>query len=237
MFAQESVMGIKKEREAFERLPLAELAIESEFVFYNEETNSYWPNEDFCPSDAPETMNFAWEAWQAAKAHEAEKLKGCVLVPVQCPDPDFADSLFDELSKKAIGEFGDDLLIHFSDIDEEKIWALMVEAAKAQAVLECTWVKNEDGYFDDALPFTDPEINTVHDFKIGETVWIPNEFARYKFIVSSHQRFEVTQIVGTDQLYVCHIDNPDIPFTNNQKCFTAHFSHFAKVTGEESCVA
>ena len=136
MFAQESVMGIKKEREAFERLPLAELAIESEFVFYNEETNSYWPNEDFCPSDAPETMNFAWEAWQAAKAHEAEKLKGCVLVPVQCPDPDFADSLFDELSKKAIGEFGDDLLIHFSDIDEEKIWALMVEAAKDQAVPE-----------------------------------------------------------------------------------------------------
>ena len=75
-----------------------------------------------------------WEAWQAAKAHEAEKLKGCVLVPVQCPDPDFADSLFDELSKKAIGEFGDDLLIYFSDIDEEEIWALMVEAAKAQAV-------------------------------------------------------------------------------------------------------
>ena len=136
MFAQESVMGIKKEREAFERLLLAELAIESEFVFYNEETNSYWPNEDFCPSDAAETMNFAWEAWQAAKAHEAEKLKGCVLVPVQCPDPDFADSLFDELSKKAIGEFGDDLLIHFSDIDEEKIWALMVEAAKAQAAPE-----------------------------------------------------------------------------------------------------
>lgn len=78
---------------------------------------------------------FANAIEQAAKAHEAEKLKGCVLVPVQCPDPDFADSLFDELSKKAIGEFGDDLLIHFSDIDEEKIWALMVEAAKAQAVL------------------------------------------------------------------------------------------------------
>ena len=85
----------------------------------------------------------SWNAWQAAKAHEAEKLKGCVLVPVQCPDPDFADSLFDELSKKAIGEFGDDLLIHFSDIDEEKIWALMVEAAKAQAVLE--WISVEDG--------------------------------------------------------------------------------------------
>ena len=83
-----------------------------------------------------EYLKGARDAWQAAKAHEAEKLKGCVLVPVQCPDPDFADSLFDELSKKAIGEFGDDLLIHFSDIDEEKIWALMVEAAKAQAVPE-----------------------------------------------------------------------------------------------------
>ena len=61
--------------------------------------------------------------------NENEKLEGCVVVPVQCPDPDFADSLFDELSKKAIGEFGDDLLIHFSNIDEEKIWALMVEQA------------------------------------------------------------------------------------------------------------
>lgn len=87
--------------------------------------------------------------------------------------------------------------------------------------------------FDDALPFTDPEINTVHDFKIGEIVWIPDEFARYKFIVSSHQRFEVKQIVGTDQLYVCHIDNPDIPFTFNQKCFTGHFSHFAKIEDSE----
>ncbi|WP_180003189.1 MULTISPECIES: hypothetical protein [unclassified Acinetobacter] len=61
-------MEIQKERESFERLPLAELAIKSEYVYYNEKTNSYWPNEDFCPSDAPETMNFAWSAWQAAKA-------------------------------------------------------------------------------------------------------------------------------------------------------------------------
>ena len=76
---------------------------------------------------------FANAIEQAVKAHEAEKLKGCVLVPVQCPDPDFADSLFDELSKKAIGEFGDDLLIHFSDIDEEKIWDLMLEAAQEPA--------------------------------------------------------------------------------------------------------
>ncbi|MBC6785704.1 hypothetical protein CKN53_04310 [Acinetobacter baumannii] len=91
--------------------------------------------------------------------------------------------------------------------------------------------------FGSELPFTDPEVATAHDFNIGDTVWMPNEFARYKFIVSSHQRFEVKQIVGTDQLYVCHIDNPKIPFTNNQKCFTAHFSHFAKIEGAASCVA
>ncbi|MEG2273367.1 MAG: hypothetical protein RSC05_13950 [Acinetobacter sp.] len=59
-----------------------------------------------------------------------KKLEGCVVVPVQCPDPDFADMLFDELRKNAIGTFGDDMLIHFSNIDEEKIWALMIEAAR-----------------------------------------------------------------------------------------------------------
>lgn len=72
--------------------------------------------------------DFANAIEQAAKAQAVPD--GFVVVPVQCPDPDFADSLFDELSKKAIGEFGDDLLIHFSNIDEEKIWALMLEAAR-----------------------------------------------------------------------------------------------------------
>ena len=73
-------MDIQKEREAFERLPLAKLAIESEYVYYNEETNSYWPNDDFCPSDTPEKMNFAWDAWQAAKAQAIPD--GFVVVPI-----------------------------------------------------------------------------------------------------------------------------------------------------------
>ena len=72
-------MDLQKEREAFERLPLAELAINCKYVFYNEITNSYWPAEDYCPSDAPETMNFAWEAWQAAKAQAVPE--GFVVVP------------------------------------------------------------------------------------------------------------------------------------------------------------
>ena len=100
------MMDLQKEREAFERLPLAELAIKSEYVYYNEETNSYWPNEDICPSDAPETMNFAWQSWQAAKA---------------------------------------------------------------QAVPECTWMKNEDGYFDascgQSFVFSEPEDKpSIHEF-------------------------------------------------------------------------
>lgn len=129
MFAQESVMDVQ--RQAFQ-----------EWYIANHHDGDIHPNQQLLEWSEKGGFYFAssvedlWEAWQAAKAHEAEKLKGCVLVPVQCPDPDFADSLFDELSKKAIGEFGDDLLIHFSDIDEEKIWALMVEAAKAQAVPE-----------------------------------------------------------------------------------------------------
>ena len=65
-----------------------------------------------------------------AKRDLDKELDGCVVVPVQCPDPDFADMLFDELRKNAIGTFGDDMLIHFSNIDEEKIWALMLEAAR-----------------------------------------------------------------------------------------------------------
>ena len=132
-------MDIQKEKIAHEKHLLSQ-GVDFKYlpnIQYNELENVYelieWGEEY---SEALNEINSSWCTWQAAKAHEAEKLKGCVLVPVQCPDPDFADSLFDELSKKAIGEFGDDLLIHFSDIDEEKIWALMVEAAKAQAAPE-----------------------------------------------------------------------------------------------------
>ena len=132
-------MDIQKEKIAHEKHLLSQ-GVDFKYlpnIQYSELENVYelieWDEEY---SEALNEINSSWCTWQAAKAHEAEKLKGCVLVPVQCPDPDFADSLFDELSKKAIGEFGDDLLIHFSDIDEEKIWALMVEAAKAQAAPE-----------------------------------------------------------------------------------------------------
>ncbi|NNP70967.1 hypothetical protein [Acinetobacter sp. Ac_5812] len=76
-------MNIDKEREAFEALPLAKLALDQDWVRYSEDTNSYYPNEDFCPDSAPESMNFAWESWQASAIHAEAKLEGSVVVPVE----------------------------------------------------------------------------------------------------------------------------------------------------------
>ncbi|HCW3710247.1 TPA: hypothetical protein OXK14_000636 [Acinetobacter baumannii] len=113
---------LNKEREAFERLPLAELAIKSEFVYYNEETNSYWPNEDFCPSDAPETMNFAWEAWQEkAKAQAVPDTH--IVVPKQ-PTPKMIDATWD---------FDEEIIEMSSNTRNEFIWKKMVEASESGA--------------------------------------------------------------------------------------------------------
>ena len=72
-------------------------------------------------------INVSWEAWQAAKAQAVPE--GFVLAPKECPDPIFADKLFDHLCEKAHGEFGDDQMIFFSDIDESAIWQLMIDEA------------------------------------------------------------------------------------------------------------
>lgn len=84
----------------------------------------------YLDSNTSLAFDFFRSGFLTAENFEKQKLEGCVVVPVQCPDPDFADMLFDELRKNAIGTFGDDMLIHFSNIDEGKIWALMIEAAR-----------------------------------------------------------------------------------------------------------
>lgn len=71
-------------------------------------------------------LQATWKAWREAKAQAVPE--GFVLVPRECPDPIFADKLFDHLCEKAHGEFGDDQMIFFSDIDENAIWQLMIEA-------------------------------------------------------------------------------------------------------------
>ena len=97
------------------------------------------------------TINTAWGLWvvqakqnktviDSLKAENAalkERLQKIedgefVVVPKECPDPIFADKLFDLLCKKAHGEFGDDQMIFFSDIDESAIWKTMIEAAQGE---------------------------------------------------------------------------------------------------------
>ncbi|EML2890017.1 hypothetical protein RGN35_002082 [Acinetobacter baumannii] len=124
---------LNKEREAFERLPLAELAIKSEYVYYNEETNSYWPNEDFCPSDAPETMNFAWAAWQE-KAKAQAVPEGYVLLP-RVPTEKFKEDLKQHLDELWWGDHGCDWdgFVSVNGIDPLKIYALAIEASESGA--------------------------------------------------------------------------------------------------------
>ena len=85
------------------------------------------------------------------------------------------------------------------------------------------------------LPYTDPEFSSYdHNFTVGDTVWVPSEFARHKLKVSSKQVFKVEKLEGKDQLYVCCVPHEKFPFTNNQKCFTAHYSHFQLIDNKES---
>ena len=113
-------MEIEKDsnREAFE-LVVANQLQNSLYhsVFFNEATGRY-----DCADDAPAEvqvfccdLNSDFRIWQAAKAQEAEKLKGCVVVPV-------------ELSEEAIYKINDSLAFQ----DEESVryaWHEMVEAA------------------------------------------------------------------------------------------------------------
>lgn len=107
-----------------------------EFLAFDMDQGNYVIKEDLDPSfedDATEIwhrVNTGWAMWKKAIKFTEQKAtpEGFVLVPKECPDPIFADKLFDHLCKKAHGEFGDDQMIFFSDIDESAIWQLMIEA-------------------------------------------------------------------------------------------------------------
>lgn len=73
-------------------------------------------------------INISWEAWQAAKAHEAKKLEGCVVVPVEMPDS-FNDATTDYFNDISEGE-NYDAFVKLVDIDNKSIWAMAVEAAR-----------------------------------------------------------------------------------------------------------
>lgn len=72
------------EREAFEKA-LAGNNIHNLKVctIFDDVKNEYFASDVCDPSEdhIVESINLSWHMWQAAKAHEAEKLKGCVVVP------------------------------------------------------------------------------------------------------------------------------------------------------------
>ena len=71
-------------------------------------------------------MNQQWLAWLRRAKLEYEKLKGCVVVPVQCHDPDFADALFEYLDSQAHYRDSDIVTVGLGDIDAEIIYELAV---------------------------------------------------------------------------------------------------------------
>ena len=74
------------EREAFEKA-LAGNNIHNLKVctIFDDEKNEYFASDVCDPSEdhIVESINLTWRMWQAAKAHQAEKLKGCVVAPVE----------------------------------------------------------------------------------------------------------------------------------------------------------
>lgn len=79
-------MDFKKEKIAHEKHLLSQ-GVDFKYlpnIQYSELENVYelieWDEEY---SEALNEINLSWCTWQAAKAHEAKKLKGCVVVPVE----------------------------------------------------------------------------------------------------------------------------------------------------------
>ena len=62
----------------------------------------------------------AWNAWQAAKNHEAEKLKGCVVVPVEP-----TEEMLIKGNRLALADKG-------YRYDAASIWETMIEAARGR---------------------------------------------------------------------------------------------------------
>ena len=125
-------MDIQEEREAFLNV-YVNYKGDSRKIQFNEETEQFmWRKNNVSDTEVEyvHLMNQRWYAWLACAKSKAQAVpEGFVVVPKECPDPIFADKLFDHLCEKAHGEFGDDQMIFFSDIDESAIWQLMIDEA------------------------------------------------------------------------------------------------------------
>ena len=114
-------MDINKEKIAHEKHLLSQ-GVDFKYlpnIQYNELENVYelieWDEEY---SEALNEINSSWCTWQAAKAHEAEKLKGCVVVPVEP-----TEEMLIKGNRLALADKG-------YRYDAASIWETMIEAAR-----------------------------------------------------------------------------------------------------------
>ncbi|MGY3822828.1 hypothetical protein [Acinetobacter haemolyticus] len=71
----------------------------------------------------------AWMGWLYSAKDKAEKLEGCVVVPVEMPDS-FDDALYMYSNDISVVNSESDGFIPMADLDHGKVWQLMVEAAR-----------------------------------------------------------------------------------------------------------
>ena len=94
MFAQESVMGIQEEKEAFQRFCEENFDFERhEQTYFDEQTQCY---ENDIGEDT-ESINMAWSAWQAAKTQAVPE--GFVLVKKELPEQIAEKMAIDRIDK------------------------------------------------------------------------------------------------------------------------------------------
>ena len=110
MFAQESVMDIKKEREAFESVFTETRGWDLTFIMG-------------CYQNI-ETLR-AFAGWQAAKAQAVPE--GFVLVPREMPKS-FDEGLYVYSNSISIVDECSDGFIPMSDINHAEVWKLVIEA-------------------------------------------------------------------------------------------------------------
>ena len=130
MFAQESVMDIKKEREAFLNV-YVNYKGDSRKIQFNEETEQFmWRKNNVSDTEVEyvHLMNQRWYAWLACAKSKAQAVpEGFVLVPKEIPKS-FDEGLYFYSNSISVVNEHSDGFIPMSDIDHSEIWKLVIEA-------------------------------------------------------------------------------------------------------------
>ncbi|HFF2644365.1 hypothetical protein JRZ80_11200 [Acinetobacter nosocomialis] len=123
------MVDLNKEREAFEAIPEnIRLLRGAKFKDGKYVAVSLF---DDSSKEGSAQLNYGWFMWQKAKAEGAPDTH--VVIPRECPNPNFADSLFNYLRSKSYTEEKGFEYIYLSDIDETEIWNFVVHASEIGA--------------------------------------------------------------------------------------------------------